>query len=225
VADGHWTIQIKNNGSFEGEAANQPGNGSIWFDYPELFNEARYYPYGRLDEFQRHKVRLWTTYSQALGRFGSVDVSPLWRINSGLTYSLFTNNVALSATQIARNPGYVRTAGTGTAATLFYGERGSENFAGYAVVDLAIRYGIPVWKTLRPWVQLQTYNLFNNQKLIQWDTTVTPDPNSPLDELGQRTGYLRGANFGTGTSAAHYPRWSSGETGGRTFRLAFGVRF
>ena len=61
VADGHWTVQIKNHGSFEGEAANQPGNGSIWFDYPELFNEARYYPYGRLDEFQRHKVRLWTT--------------------------------------------------------------------------------------------------------------------------------------------------------------------
>ena len=225
VADGHWTVQIKNNGSFEGEAANQPGNGSIWFDYPELFNEARYYPYGRLDEFQRHKVRLWTTYSQTLGRFGSLDLSPLWRINSGQTYSLFTNNVALSATQIARNPGYARTAGTGTAATLFYGERGSENFAGYAVVDLAIRYGIPVWKTLRPWVQLQTYNVFNNQKLIQWDTTVTPDPNSPLDELGQRTGYIRGANFGTGTAAAHYPRWSSGETGGRTFRFAFGVRF
>ena len=133
--------------------------------------------------------------------------------------------MALSAAQIARNPGYARTAGTGTAATLFYGERGSENFEGYAVVDLAIRYGIPVWKTLRPWVQLQTYNVFNNQKLIQWDTTVTPDPNSPLDELGQRTGYIRGANFGTGTAAAHYPRWSSGETGGRTFRFAFGVRF
>ena len=45
MVDGHWTVQIKNNGSFEGEAANQPGNGSIWFDYPELFNEARYYPY------------------------------------------------------------------------------------------------------------------------------------------------------------------------------------
>lgn len=223
--EGHWTIQLQNHGNFEGEQANQPGNGSIWLDYPELFNEARYYPYGPLDEFQRHKVRIWTTYVQNLGRFGSMDISPLWRINSGLTYSLFTNNVALSAAQIARNPGYQRSAGTGTAATLFYGERGTENFAGYGVLDLAITYGIPVWKSLRPWLQLQTYNVFNNQKLIQWDTSVTPDPSSPLDELGQRTGYVQGANFGKATATSHFPRWSTGETGGRTFRAALGVRF
>ena len=67
--------------------------------------------------------------------------------------------------------------------------------------------------------------MFNNQKLIQWDTTVTPDPPSPLDELRQRTGYIKGANYGLATSAAHFPRWSTGETGGRTFRLAMGVRF
>jgi outer membrane receptor protein involved in Fe transport len=225
TVEGHWTIQLQNHGNFEGEQANQPGNGSIWLDYPELFNEARYYPYGPLDEFQRHKVRIWTTYVQNLGRFGSMDISPLWRINSGLTYSLFTNNVALSAAQIARNPGYQRSAGTGTAATLFYGERGSENFAGYGVLDLAITYGIPVWKSLRPWLQLQTYNVFNNQKLIQWDTSVTPDPSSPLDELGQRTGYVQGANFGKATATSHFPRWSTGETGGRTFRAALGVRF
>jgi hypothetical protein len=222
--DGHWTIQIKNHGSFEGEAGNQPGNPSIWFDYPELFaSEARYYPYGRLDEFQRHKVRLWTTYNQELGPFGSVDISPIWRINSGLTYSLASTNVALSAIQRARDPGYAR--GANATASLFFDERGSESFEGYGVLDLALAYGIPVWQSVRPWIQLQVFNVLDNQKLIQWDTTVTPDPNSPLDELGQPTGYIRGANFGNATAASHFPRWSTGETGGRTFRIAMGVRF
>jgi hypothetical protein len=224
-AEGHWTVQVRNHGNFEGEAANQPGNPSLWFDYPEIYSESRYLPSGRLDEFQRHKVRLWTSYNQSLGRFGSVDLSPIWRINSGLTYSLQATNLAQSATQIARaaSLGYLRTAGT--SATLFFDERGSEDFKGYGLLDFAARYGVPVWSTIQPWIQVSIYNVLNNQKLIQWNTTVTPDPNSPLDELGQRTGYIPSAAFGTANAASSYPRWSSGETGGRTFRLAMGIRF
>lgn len=26
--EGHWTLQVRNHGNVEGEAANQPGNGS-----------------------------------------------------------------------------------------------------------------------------------------------------------------------------------------------------
>jgi hypothetical protein len=217
-AEGHWTVQLENHGNFEGEAGNQPGNGSIWFDYPELFNAARYYPDGRLDEFQRHKVRIWTTYAQTLGRLGSVDISPIWRINSGRSYSLVANGVALSAVQLARNPGYARTASTGASAPLFFDERGSESFDGYALLDLSVRYSIPLWRTIDPWLQVLVFNAFNNQKLIQWNTSVTPDRSGPLDELGQPTRYVPGANFGRATSTAHYPV-------GRTFRLAFGVRF
>jgi len=220
---GHWTVQIKNDGNFEGEAASQPGNPSIWFDYPEMLSESRYYPNGHLDEFQRHKVRLWTTYNQPLGRFGSVDISPLWRINSGLTYSLMATSVGMTAIQMARNPGYAR-ANT-TTATMYFDERGSESFKGYGVLDLALRYGIPVWKTAQPWIQAQLFNVLDNQKLIQWNTTVTPDPNSPKDDLGQPTGYIKGPNFGKATANTQFPAWSSGQTGGRTFRLAIGVRF
>jgi hypothetical protein len=221
--EGHWTLQIRNHGNFEGEAANQPGNSSVFGDYPEMYSEARHFPFGRLDEFQRHKVRLWTSYNQRLGRFGSVDLAPVWRINSGLTYSLMAANVATTAQQIAQAPGYLRTGRT--SANLYFDELGSESFKGYAVVDFQARYGVPVWKTVQPWILLQVYNVMNNQKLIQWNTAVTADPNSPVDELGLRTGYVPSAAFGTGTAAAHYPRWSSGETGGRTFRVAMGVRF
>ena len=94
---------------------------------------------GRLDDYQQHKVRVWSTYQLGLGRFGALDITPMWRYNSALTYSLAANSVPLSAVQRARNPGYARLPGSGTngSQTLFFGERGSEEFAGYGLVDLA----------------------------------------------------------------------------------------
>jgi hypothetical protein len=220
---GHYTIQLRNHGSFEGEAANQPGNPTIWLDYPEMLPTDRYEPFGRLNEFQRHKFRLWTTYNQSLGRAGNLDISPIWRVNSGLTYSHFATSVGMSAIQIARNPGYAR-ANTATA-SLYFGERGTEEFKGYGMLDLSLRYGVPVWKTVQPWIQAHTFNVFNNQKLIQWDTTVLVDPASPLDSNGQPTGFIKGPNYGKATSNAHFPGWITGGTGGRTFRIAMGIRF
>lgn len=219
---GNYTVQIRNHGSFEGEAGNQPGNTSWWFDYPEMLPPSRYEPFGRLNEFQRHKFRFWTTYNQELGRFGNVDISPLWRVNSGQTYS-HSVSVPMSAAQIARNPGYAR-ANT-TSAPVFFGERGSERFKGFGVLDMSFRYGVPVWRSVQPWIQAHVFNVLNNQKLIQWNTTVSPDPSSPLDEFGQRTGFVKGVNYGKATSNAHFPAWSTGETGGRTYRVAMGVRF
>ena len=59
-------------------------------------------------------------------------------------------DVDLSEIQLARNPGYARLPGGGTQ-TLYYGERGSENFEGYGLVDFAATYEIPIWRTVRPW--------------------------------------------------------------------------
>jgi hypothetical protein len=172
-------------------------------------------------------VRVWSTYQQGLGRFGAVDITPMWRYNSALTYSLVANSVPLSAVQRARNPGYARLPGSGTngSQTLFFGERGSQDFAGYGLVDLAASYQVPVWKTLRPWVKLEVLNMLNNDKLIGWDTAITVDPASALDADGLPTGYIKGARFGQGTSTAAYPRPRPGLTGGRTFLGAFGFRF
>jgi hypothetical protein len=222
--EGHWTLQLQNDGSFEGENTNQPGVSSAFGNYPEVFPVSRYVPTGRLNDFQRHKVRLWTIYSLQLGRFGSVDVAPLWRYNSALTYSLAAGAVPLSATQLARNPGYANISPQ-TTATLFFAERGSERFASHGLVDLAVSYQIPVWRALRPWLKVEVLNAFNNQKLISWDATISPDPNSPRDEFGLPTGYIKGPRFGEGTANTDYPRPRPGLTGGRTFLGAAGFRF
>lgn len=226
-AAAQWTVQLKNEGNYEGESANAPGAPSVLGDYPEMLAANRNFPMGRLDDYQRHKVRAWTSYLFNLGRFGALDVTPMWRYNSALTYSLAANSVPLSEVQRSRNPGYARLPGSGTngSQTLFFGERGSQQFAGYGLVDVGMTYQVPVWASLKPWVKVEVLNVLNNDKLIAWDTTVTVDPTSALDANGLPTGFIRGARFGRGTSTASYPRPRPGMTGGRTFLGAFGLRF
>jgi outer membrane receptor protein involved in Fe transport len=219
---GHWTAQLHNDGNFEGETANNPGTGSVYGDYPEVFVGERNNLEGRLDDYQAHKLRLWAIVNVGFGRFGSLDLAPLWRYNSALTYSV-TANVPLSAVQRTNNPGYARLPAS---QTIFFGERGSEEFAGYGLMDVAATYQVPVWQRLRPWVKVEVLNIFNNDKLIAWNTTVVADPNSALDPHGLPTGYLpQSASFGQGTAATHYPRPRPGLTGGRTYLAALGLRF
>ena len=47
--NGHYTLQVKNNGNYEGEATGTPGATSTIGDYPEAFNAERNYP-GRLQD-------------------------------------------------------------------------------------------------------------------------------------------------------------------------------
>jgi hypothetical protein len=219
TVNGHWTIQLRNNGNFEGETPNPAG--SPFGDYPELLSIARNAPDGRLDDFQRHKVRVWADYDQDLGRYGSLNVAPLYRYNSARTYSLVLNNQALSAVQASRNPGY---AGT-PLQQIFFGERGSESFKSFALVDLAVTYRIPVWRSAQPWIKFEAFNLLNNQKLIGWNTDITADPSSARDENGLPTGFLQGPRFGQGTANSHYPVPRLGVDGGRMFDVAIGLRF
>jgi len=219
TVNAHWTVQLKNDGNFEGETPNQ--NGSVFGDYPEMLSLARSAPVGRLDDFQRSKVRLWADYRAGLGRYGSLNLAPIYRYNSARTYSLVLNNQPLSAVQAARNPGY---AGT-PAQQIFFGERGSQSFEGFALVDLAVTYGVPVWRSAQPWIKFEMFNVLNNQKLIAWDTTIAADPASARDEFGLPTGYLQGARFGQGTSNSHYPTPRPGADGGRMFDVAVGFRF
>jgi hypothetical protein len=203
--DGHWTLQLKNDGNQEGEGTNTPGSPSIFSGYfPELFNEARHYPIGRLNDYQKHRVRLWTIYDLGLGKFGNLNAGASYRFDSGATYSLVATGRALTATQRAiGNAIYPSLPGS---QNLFFSEgRGSEFFESSHLFDLALNYSVPVFKSLRPWVKFEVRNAFNKTPLIGSNITVTPDNNSPLDSLGLRTGYVKGASFGKGTSTAHYP--------------------
>jgi len=224
---GHYTAQVRNHGNFVGEAAARPIPDSVFGNYPEVLGPAldRLAPEGRLDSYQRHKLRIYGIYTRTLGRFGAVDLAPIWRVNSGVAYS-HTATVALTPAQLARNPGYpVININPGTRQTIFFGDRGEQTFKAYGLLDLAATYALPVWRTLTPWLKVEIYNTLNNQKQIAWDRTVSVDPTSARDANGLPLGYLPGPRYGTATSDTHYAQAYPGQVGGRAFRMAFGVRF
>jgi hypothetical protein len=213
--EGHYTLQLKNEGNFEGEAANQPGNPSLFGDFPEAFTEERNYPLGRIDDFQQHKIRVFTHRRFDLKRFGKLTPSFMYRFDSGMTYSHTASSVPLTTIQKGKLAGYAVPPST---QTLYFGERGSQSFKGFHVLDMAWNYELPVWKTLRPYVKFDVRNALNNKKQIAWNTTVTRDTASALDANGLPTGYIKGANYSKATSTSHYPY-------AREYRFALGFRF
>ena len=224
---GHYTLQLRNHGNFAGESAGRPIPDSVYGNYPEIFGPSldRLLPEGRLDNYQQHKLRVYGIYTTPFGRFGSLDVAPIWRVNSGTVYS-HTASLPLTAVQLARNPGYPTVnINPAVRQTVFFGERGENSFKGYGVLDFAATYTVPVWRAVAPWLKLEIYNALNNQKQIAWDRTVSVDQNSARDANGIPTGFVQGPRYGTATSDNQFPQPYLGQNGGRALRLAFGMRF
>ena len=212
---GNWTYQIANEGNYEGEAANQPGLTSSYGNYPELFVE-RNLPKGRFDDFQEHKVRLWSNYSFDLGRAGGLDLGVIYRYDSPIAFSYIATNVPYSAIQRSRDPGY-HSIGR-SQGQLFFGERGAGEFEPSHVVDLALQYRVPLWRSVEPWVKFELRNVFNEDALQTYDTTITPNYAGPLDADGLPTEYIQSPTFGQATSDASH-------VVPREYLISAGIRF
>ena len=106
---------------------------------------------------------------------------------------------------------------------------GRGEFESSNLFDLAVTYSVPVWRELGPWVKIEVYNLFNDQSLVGFNTTVTPDPDSPPDEHGLPTGFIRSENFGRATAVSDFPQSATTFAGqnlyARTFFVSAGFRF
>ncbi len=215
---GNYTLQINNDGNQEGEGTNQPGAPSFFPGfYPELFNESRTYPIGRLNGFQKHRARAWTTYDLGVGRAGNLNVGLLYRFDSGQAYSV--RSVGRALTSVQQAIGHALYPDLPTSQTIFYSlGRGSETYEGSNLFDLALTYSVPVHQTLKLWVKGEMRNMFNSTPLISYNITVTPDPNSPKDALGIPTGFIKGSSFGKGTSTTNYPF-------PREYLVSMGIRF
>ncbi len=210
---GNWTYELKNDGNFEGEAGQSPATSSTFGDYPEVFSANRYFPTGRLDNFQEHKIRLWSNYSLGLGRAGALDIGAILRYDSPLTFSYTRTRFPISATQRAAGAGYFSLPASGT---LFFGERGAGEFEETYSLDLAFQYSIPVWRSVEPWVKFTVTNVTNESNLVLFNTTINPNCATattsggcsgiagPVDGQGLPTTFTRSAAFGTARSAADH---------------------
>ena len=213
--NGHWTVQLKNEGNYDGEATNQPALVSVIGDFPEAFDAIRHYPTGRLPSYQRHRVQVWSIYDVGMGRAGDLSLSALLRADSARVYSLVTTGLEITEAQAELIADYPDLP---VGQDVYFGARGSESFKGFGALDVAVNYNVPVWRDVRPWVKFEVFNLLNNDKQIGWSTTVFPDTDGPTDALGLPTGHIEGPGFGQATSNAHFPA-------ARAFRISAGLRF
>jgi hypothetical protein len=202
MVGGNWTYELTNDGNFEGEAGQSPNTSSVFGDFPEVFSE-RYYPDGTLDNFQEHKVRIWSNYTLDFGRAGALDIGGLIRYDSPLTYSFFSTRFPNSAQQRAAGAGYKNLPASGT---LFFGERGAGEFEEIYSLDLAFSYAVPVWKSIEPYVKFTVTNVTNESNLVTFNTSITPvrTAGAPVDSLGLPTTFTRPAAHGSATGSASH---------------------
>ncbi len=217
--NGHWTWQLENDGNFEGENTNQPGISSFLGDFPGYFVSDRHFPTGRLNDFQEHKIRLWSTYNFDLGRAGALATTLLANYDSGTTYSLqgvLPRGFTTTQQQILEAYDSL----PGSTQTVFFGERGAGEFASATYFDLGLLYSLPVvnrWG-LEVFVKADVFNLLDEDKAIEWNTAIAVDPASPLDSNGLPTGFTRGAAFGQ-------PQDNDDFLAPREYQFGVGVRF
>jgi hypothetical protein len=222
--DANYTHELKNEGNFVGEATNQPGASSIFGDRPELYDPERHYPTGRLPGYQKHRVRLFSSYTLPIGSFGDLDFGLAYSYDSPLTFSYFVTRSGFTAEQIARDPGYARRPAT---QTIFFGERGAGEYDDAQSLDLALGLGIRVWKSLEPHIKFAVTNVTNEDSLVFFDTVVAACTSAtqagcngaaPVDENSLPTTFVRGPNFGKARSAADHQI-------PREYRFSVGIRF
>jgi hypothetical protein len=217
TVQGHWTHQLRNFGNYEGEGANTPGSISLFRDYPEIFNDARHLPLGRLNDYQKDKLRFWTNYDLGLGSAGRLNLGLLFRYDSPLTASNIANNQGFTGVQgqgfqfYANGPSFL-------ANDVFFGERGTVEFESEKDIDLALNYEVPLFKSFRPYVKFDVRNVFNSKAQVLGNTAVSQDPNSPVDSLGLRTGFRTGATYLAPRNNLDYQL-------PREYRFSIGFRF
>jgi hypothetical protein len=225
-----YTHELKNDGNFVGEAGNQPGNSSLFGDYPEFYDSQTHYPQGRLPGYTKDRIRWINTFALPLGPAGNLNVGLIGNYDSPQVFN-YTTAVARTAQQTAA----VTAAGyksPPTSSTVFFGGRGTGRYNSQKSVDLGLTYSLPLFGSkIAPWVKFDMINVTNEASLITYNTTIIANPASPLGAFGLPTGYLRcgvdtaattagcgGALFGSAVSNASYQLT-------RNWQAAVGVRF
>ena len=224
LLDANYTHEIENDGNFVGEAPNNPGASSIFGNQPELYDPERHYPTGRLPGYQKHRVRVFSSFTLPIRSFGDVSLGLAYSYDSPRTFSFASNRTGFTPEQIARDPGYARRPPT---QSVFFGERGAGEYEDIHSFDLAISLGVRVWRSVEPFFKLGVTNVTNEEGLASFDTVVVPcttaaqagcDGQAPVDALGLPTRFVRGPAFGTASSAANYQV-------PREYRFSAGIRF
>jgi len=206
--DGSYTFQIENEGNFEGEATNQPGNSSTIGDYPEILSPERHFPLGDLNDYAEHKLRLWTNYNLDWGRGGNLNVGGVMNFDSGRSRSSI-DSIGVTGAQAAilAAAGYVDAP---SPIDTFFGPRGDLQFDDSLTFDLSLNYRLPIVRDFDVWLKADIFNLLDDDTQIDGEFNVdgifptADNPNAPVDALGIPTTFSTPSNYGQGVSNADF---------------------
>lgn len=160
---GNWTYSTTK-GNYEGEALNQPASGSVFGTRERALPIEFAAPYGYLAQDIRHRATLYGTYRFDFGRAGDLSTSGIINYRTGLPY----NRTATRS--LASVPEYAVSSGT---YTHFFNGRGGYRFDDVYSLDVALRYSVPVFFGVSPFVKLDVRNVLDNDTLLSYQTTGT----------------------------------------------------
>jgi hypothetical protein len=159
-------------GNFDGETT---ANGPVpagFNNYPE-YKEARWnHPTGDLALDQRHRARLWAVFDIFETDHHSLNVGLLQTYNSGLPYGAVGS---VNSAAFVTNPGYALPPAA-SQITYYYTNRDAFRTDDITSTDLTLNYAFQ-WgmfgKDVEIFIQPEVLNVFNEDGLINVNTTVT----------------------------------------------------
>jgi hypothetical protein len=219
---GNYTLAW-NEGSFEGETATDGPVRASANDMPEYRAAAWNYPIGYLNGDQRHKVRMWMTYTLPVSRkVGRMDLSLMQRVDSGRGYDL---NATLDSRPYVTNPGYITPT---SSVTYYFSDRGGSTRDMVYRTDLAYNWeaGMPGTKRARVFFRFVMNNLFNSSTVVGFNTTVQARAqNSAYAAFNPfTTTPVQGVNWGYGPEFGKPADPTDYQTP-RNFNFSLGFRF
>jgi outer membrane receptor for ferrienterochelin and colicin len=235
---GNYTYS-KLRGNVEGESASGATGFTSPINYPEYTGFAQFNPDGYLGPDMRQRANVWAQYDLPTARLGTFNVSLLQRYHSALSYSAVgtidvRQGVANGPTVGVVNPGY---ATPPTNVNYFFSDRGAFRVDSISSTDLGLNWYLPSIRGLRPFIETDFLNVFNQQGIedpdfvnqtvvtrrqttcLQTGSTARCTAFNPFTETPkQGVNWQYGPTFGQPTSSAAYQL-------PRTYRFSVGLKF
>ncbi len=170
---GNYTLS-KTSGTFDGEdSASGPVTTKL-LSYPEFLQASWNSPEGDLSVDQRHRARLWATYSLPMpGAGGSLIAGVIQTLESGVPYGAVG---AIDTTAYASDPGYLNPSGDRTDGfwSYYFTARDAFRTEGAKRTDLSLNYAykIPGAGRVELFARGELLNVFNQFQLCGCGNTV-----------------------------------------------------
>jgi len=208
-------------GSIEAENAASVTTFASANSYPEYRQESWNYPLGYLNGDQRHKMRVWGTWTMPMpAAAGTFDLGFMQRFDSAQPYDL---SMLVDTRPYVTNPGYLAPPST---VTYFVSGRGAYRFNGAWRTDLSLSWNHRIVGKSEVFLRTVVNNLFNNSSLTGFNTTIlgkandatlaafNPFTSTPVEGVN----WKKGPAFGQPTSPSSYQS-------PRDFNVSVGFRF